>query len=521
MVSLLLFLIGEFAQDSRIPVPSDLLQSQAEKTIREVFKAEYGVSTPTARQKLAQKLVQQGIDTNDDPALRYILFREAADLASRSGDLPTLQRSLDEISNGFLVDALSLREAYLTRSEPAITKPEDLKNLAEAQFRVIREAISQDQFDVASRSALASVLAAKKAKDIAMAIRADAQAKAVSEARGTFEKARKAEAILAATPDDPTANQARGEYLCFCKGDWGKGLVFLSKGSDAALQALATKELAAPAELPQLVEIADGWWDVAGPEKSSLRKSQLFAHVRALYEHALPDATGLVRLKIEKRLAELKDAPGSGFLSETPRNGLVAWWKCDEGRGTSISDSVGSGTQGTLVDGVEWTSGLLGTALKFNGKTSYVSCKGVKLPAANAPQTISWWHFYAENPNEDESIMTVCEESSRSSVQPGFKNGRVVVWQFGGGILVSAPPPSNHAWHHFAYSYDGTQHRLYVDGKLADTSGRPAQSGVPDKCEFGRWVGGKQYFSGLLREVRMYSRALADAEISGLAAGKE
>jgi hypothetical protein len=60
------------------------------------------------------------------------------------------------------------------------------------------------------------------------------------------------------------------------------------------------------------IALADGWWDMAEREKSLLRKSQLLAHSKILYESALPDATALVRAKIDKRLAEFVRSAGPG-----------------------------------------------------------------------------------------------------------------------------------------------------------------------------------------------------------------
>jgi hypothetical protein len=57
------------------------------------------------------------------------------------------------------------------------------------------------------------------------------------------------------------------------------------------------------------MEVADGWWDLAEREKQPLRKAQLLAHARSIYQGALPRSTGLVRAKIGKRLEFDKDMP--------------------------------------------------------------------------------------------------------------------------------------------------------------------------------------------------------------------
>jgi hypothetical protein len=48
-------------------------------------------------------------------------------------------------------------------------------------------------------------------------------------------------------------------------------------------------------------------------------------------------------------------------------NGLVGWWKFDEGSGTVAYDSSGNGNDGNLTNGPTWTTGKIGGALSFDG----------------------------------------------------------------------------------------------------------------------------------------------------------
>src|SRR5438045_8108105 len=81
-------------QDERVNPPSEEAQANALKQIRDIFKDDYAVKTTSAQKKLGALLLKQGRDTKDDAALQYILFREAAELAGRYGDLDTLLGSL-------------------------------------------------------------------------------------------------------------------------------------------------------------------------------------------------------------------------------------------------------------------------------------------------------------------------------------------------------------------------------------------------------------------------------------------
>src|SRR5437773_6987861 len=63
------------SQDPRRPVPDAPAQAAVEKTIRELFKDEYSKRAPADVAALAKKLLQQGLQTNDDMTGRFGLPR--------------------------------------------------------------------------------------------------------------------------------------------------------------------------------------------------------------------------------------------------------------------------------------------------------------------------------------------------------------------------------------------------------------------------------------------------------------
>jgi len=197
-------------------------------------------------------------------------------------------------------------------------------------------------------------------------------------------------------------------------------------------------------------------------------------------------------------------------------SGLAGYWKFDEGTGTTAADSSGLGNNGSFNGGVSWTSGQFGAAAHFDG-TGYIAAGVVGLPAANAPQTISWWLNVPSIPSGVANVLSLSNDAAQSAVQPGFRNGTFGVWSYGGTFLVSTAPASTGAWHHYAYTFDGTTHSLYVDDVLKNSSTRAAQTASPTKLEFGRWTGGSEYLNGSVDDVRIYTRALSAAEVATLA----
>lgn len=205
--------------------------------------------------------------------------------------------------------------------------------------------------------------------------------------------------------------------------------------------------------------------------------------------------------------------PGGG-----PPTAFESRWKFEEGSGTFTADSTGNGNDGTLVGGVSWTIGKSGSAISLDGIDDYVSVLAAGMPAANAPQTVSWWMNYSAVPSGNQCAVGLTNNAAGSAVQCGFRNGQVTVWKYGGGVLAQAPAPSAANWHHFAYTFDGTTHRLYIDGAEANSSTAAPQTAVPDRVEFGRWSGGAEYYSGKLDEVGIYGQVLTPGQIADLAA---
>jgi hypothetical protein len=240
----------------------------------------------------------------------------------------------------FDVDPLQLKSAALAALIKSVKAPEDAAALAEAHLRHVEDLITADQYDAADKAAAAAVGQAKKAGNPGLSARAATLSKQVGEMKSLFLGQKKILERLAKDGDDPGANLEMGKYLCFVKGSWDLGLRFMVKGSDAALKATAEKELAFPEAAAERASLADGWFELGEKDKSPLRKSRLLEHARSIYEAALPSATGLLRSKIEKKLAETSEASAPVLargavnlmtLIDPARDSVAGTWKLERG----------------------------------------------------------------------------------------------------------------------------------------------------------------------------------------------
>ena len=151
------------------------------------------------------------------------------------------------------------------------------------------------------------------------------------------------------------------------------------------------------------------------------------------------------------------------------------------------------------------------------------------MPAADAAQTIAWSHFVPQNVPSGSigsALIVLSDPSAALSLSPGYCKGKLAVWKWAEATLVSTAAPTPGEWHACAYTYDKTTHKLYVDGVLKDSSNVPPQTATPRRLEFARWggdfsgAGAGGYFTGRLDDVRIYTRALNEAEIKLLARKK-
>src|SRR5687768_3612025 len=67
-------------------VPDEPSQARAERMVREVYAKELASKDLFERRALAQKLIAAAMETNDDPAARFVLLKEAREVSVTAGD---------------------------------------------------------------------------------------------------------------------------------------------------------------------------------------------------------------------------------------------------------------------------------------------------------------------------------------------------------------------------------------------------------------------------------------------------
>ena len=218
------------------------------------------------------------------------------------------------------------------------------------------------------------------------------------------------------------------------------------------------------------------------------------------------------------------ETPGAGVsVTVATGNTLQAAYGFNEGSGATVADASGKGNSGTLA-GPAWTAaGKYGAALSFDGINDLVTVNDANsLDLAGAMTLEAWvkptapdgwdtiilkeatgdlaYALYADNNGND----TGGQRRPIVSVRQGAST-----WWTPGTAQLAL-----NTWTHIAGTYDGSNLRFYVNGTLASTFSLAGNINVSAGA---LRIGGNnvwgEWFGGVIDEVRIYNRALAQSEI--------
>src|SRR6266850_6648920 len=215
---------------------------------------------------------------------------------------------------------------------------------------------------------------------------------------------------------------------------------------------------------------------------------------------------------------------GCPFYSLAQSPGLVAAYSFNEGSGGTVADSSGNNLTGTIVGATWTTGGRYGNALSFNGTSSYVDLGNPAALQLTGSITLEAWVNAAANPADDGQIVAKSNGSAgwqfKTSPDTGPHTFGLAVSGNSSSVTqrYSTTVRSLNTWYHVAGVYNATTGTMdiYVNGTLNDgiLSGAipNAQFNQNVNVNIGRRTGG-YYFNGIIDELRIYNRALSQAEI--------
>jgi len=293
----------------KAPIPPAGAQKNAEALIHELYEKEYAKASKdqAARAQLALTLLQEGRDTNDDRAGRFVLFREARDLAARAGDAPTALQAIADLAQDFAVaeaEVLRMKILALQIAGTAKAGPEAYHVVVDTAQVLAQEAVQADDYEAALDLLTTAEAAAKKLKIVSLVSAVRKRQEEVLAAEKEYGRWKPFAETLRKDPTDARANLEMGRYFALLKGNWGKGLALLAGGSDAALKEAAGMDLGGPKDAGPQAELADKWFQISRNLEGKMAVNVL---LRAFHwdVQALAGLDGDARKRVEKRMEEI------------------------------------------------------------------------------------------------------------------------------------------------------------------------------------------------------------------------
>jgi hypothetical protein len=222
-------------------------------------------------------------------------------------------------------------------------------------------------------------------------------------------------------------------------------------------------------------------------------------------------------------------------INAAANSGPYAYWKFDDGGGSTAADSSGNNHTATLSNAPSWLSSascVSNGCLSFNGTNQYGSV-ALDLSGTSAV-TLAFWMNWTAYANDDRLAMEFTSNFNNSNI--GFMvdpnssasgGGQFEVGLQGdvgyNQVVFARPAPG---WHYYAFVFNkgaavASQVIPYVDGVAVPytqvMSSANTNNFGADTFYFMSRGGASLFGNGALDEVRIYSQALSASQIQALA----
>jgi hypothetical protein len=295
------------AQDGKKrPIPPQASQAKVVKLIQELYGDDLAKATdePSVKVRLAQTLLQEGRDTVDDAAGRYVLLKEAHRLAAEAGDVATALQAAEELAQSFTMapaELFAMRVKTLSTAASAKqASPDAYQRVVDHCLGLLEDTLAADDFPSSLALLAAADRAAIKLRNVGLVSSIRKRLDEVRVLQEQYARWEPAAKVLAKNPDDADANARMGFYQALIKGNWDKGLPMLARG-DGTASTLAQAEIAAKGA-SAVAKAAAAWEDFAKHSKDDRPRIQGLLHAYQLYLQALPFADDRLRATIESEL---------------------------------------------------------------------------------------------------------------------------------------------------------------------------------------------------------------------------
>ena len=212
------------------------------------------------------------------------------------------------------------------------------------------------------------------------------------------------------------------------------------------------------------------------------------------------------------------------FAQTPPDEGLVASYSFQGGAKDASANGNDAEVHGAPL--TEGHNGSAKSAYSLNGKDSYLVIPHSESLSLDDQATFSLWWQHELQASQDE-YYTLFEKSDPER----GGHSRYGMWLIGDHVEVCIEAPDHSAqncldstraleqgWHHLAATFDGTNLRIYLDGKPSGE--RTVEPSGISQSDFETFIGTDQYAPepiytrGVIDELQIYDRALSEKELA-------
>ncbi len=200
------------------------------------------------------------------------------------------------------------------------------------------------------------------------------------------------------------------------------------------------------------------------------------------------------------------------------RDELVAYYdatnpKSYSGSGNTVYDLSGNGRNGTLTNGVAYSSNNRGYFI-FDGSNDYIDCSSIPSTfwVDNSWSVAFWIKFDGINIGVDQGI---CGTNGQLHLLQRGTAFHLGLW---GNDSTSVTVPVANVWYHVVFCYNNLtyQQRIFVNGVIDRTSSGSKSSLVGAGTAIGRVPFAYGYFKGQIASVQFYNRNISADEVRSL-----
>ena len=308
---------GSIAVAERLPKPDKEKIASATQDILDLFEREYTQAKDDRKacEALATMLLNAVAEEND-PVMRYTLFKEAITLQVKARLVEELVKTTDEMTQEFSVDNIEIKTHFLKKIAHATKKKSEKSTVAEVLQSTMEQALATDRYDEAMDLITVGATLGEQTKDLKLVKRFKTLAENIREERNQFHNVEKAQEALEQKPLDAEANLIVGQWYCLKKNQWDEGVTYLALCNHPEMQTLGRMDLKIDKSAVEIARLGDLCWELA----ESMPQDRIAFQNRAIYwyKNAEPQLSGIVKKKVLSRIDQW-DAENSPPEKEKPR----------------------------------------------------------------------------------------------------------------------------------------------------------------------------------------------------------